>query len=94
MGVQQADQDEVDEEALDAVLALGQVAVVEIGADDRDVVGQVPRARRRLAGEATDGSTLGDEAGPGWPRMRERASQVSRSSRSFTALHHGLPGRS
>ena len=52
MGVQHADQDEVDEEALDSVLALGQVAVVEVRADDRDVVGQVPRARRGLTGEA------------------------------------------
>ena len=52
VGVQHADQDEVDEEALDPVLALGQVAVVEVRADDRDVVGQVPRARRRLTGEA------------------------------------------
>ena len=56
-------------------------------------------ARYHVRGEGwrakpTDGSTLGDDAGPGWPRRRERASQVSRSSRSFTALHHGLPGRS
>ena len=52
MGVQQADQDEVDEEALDSVLALGEVAVIEERPDDRDVVGQLPRARRWLTGEA------------------------------------------
>jgi hypothetical protein len=55
-------------------------------------------ARYHLRGDGrrakrTDGSTLGDDAGPACPRTRERASQVSRSSRSFTALHHGLPGR-
>jgi hypothetical protein len=52
MGIEHADQDEVDEEAFDPVLALGQVAVVEVGADDRDVVGPVPRARRWPTGEA------------------------------------------
>jgi hypothetical protein len=52
MGVEHADQDEVDEEALDAVLALGQLTVVEIGPDDRHVVGDVPRTRRGVTGEA------------------------------------------
>jgi hypothetical protein len=45
VGVEQPDQDEVDEEALDPVLPLGEVAVVEVGRHDGDVVGQVPRTR-------------------------------------------------
>ena len=52
MGVQHADQDEVDEEALDPVLPLGQFAVVDVRVGDRDVVGQVPRAWRGMTGEA------------------------------------------
>jgi hypothetical protein len=65
MRVQHPDQDEVEEEALDPVLLLGQVTVVEEGADDRDVVSQVPRTRRRLEGEPDRGSTLGEDGGPG-----------------------------
>jgi hypothetical protein len=44
LDVEQADQNEVDEEALDPVLAFRQVVVVDVRGDDGDVVGQVPRA--------------------------------------------------
>src|SRR4051812_25647235 len=37
---------------------------------------------------SSEGSTLGEEAGPGWPSSRSRASCVSRSSRSLVARHH------
>jgi hypothetical protein len=45
MGVEHADQDQVDEKALDSVLTLGKVAMVDVRPDDRHVVGQVPRQR-------------------------------------------------
>jgi hypothetical protein len=71
MRVQHADQDQVDEKALDSVLALRQVAVVEIRPDDGDVVSQVPRARRRPIARTGvshfEGTRPGAHPGSAWP---------------------------
>jgi len=40
--VEQPYQHEVDEEPLDPVLLRRQLAILQIGADDRHVVGQIP----------------------------------------------------
>ncbi len=44
--------------------------------------------------KASQSSTLGADAGPPLPPTRATASHPSRSSRSFSARHHLLPGGS
>ena len=51
----------------------------------------------RAVGSATNdihSSIVGDDGAPPNPPLRATASQPSRSSRSLTARHHGLPGGS
>ena len=53
------------------------------------------RYQVRAVGSATkdiQSSTVRDDGVPPNPALRATASQPSRSSRSFTARHHGLPG--
>ncbi|WP_324614188.1 SDR family NAD(P)-dependent oxidoreductase [Streptomyces sp. WM6373] len=55
---------------------------------------QVRALARRIDREQGRLDVLGEETGPGSPPLRATASQPSRRMRSFTARHHGLPGRS
>src|SRR5688572_9651807 len=89
MGVQQADQDEVDEEPLDSVLALGQVAMVEVRGHDGDVVGPVPRARGGLSRE---GNRWLDAARRGRTRVAEHAGARLAGVAQQSFVHRPPPG--
>ena len=51
VGVEDAHEDDIEEEALDPVLLVGEVTVVEVGGDHARVVRAIPGLRRRLLDE-------------------------------------------
>jgi hypothetical protein len=92
VGVQHAQQHNVEKEALCLVLGFCQSTLFKVGRHDAGV-----GARYQLPGVGSEMnvihiSMVGEEAGPPRPTLTETASHLSRSSRSLTARHQGLPG--
>ena len=94
MGVEDAQEHDVEKEALSAPLELSQIAVLEVGRHDAGVVSPVPRPRRGSAMNAIQTRDRGRGHAPPRPPERATASHPSRSRRSFMARHQGLPGDS
>lgn len=77
MGVEDAQEDDVQEEALGLVLGLGQGPQIEVGSDDAAVVGAVPIGRRGRGDEVFQSGVVEDPAVAGRPPASATVSHPS-----------------